>query len=74
MSAIAQTLTRPSGENKLVLEIKLDGGELHHFEIDAVPFYHSLKESIVAAAATHVIIEPVSHPSTFAEPEVVSPS
>jgi hypothetical protein len=72
MSAIAQTLTRPAGENKLALELTLDSGVIHHYEIAADPFYKALKEILVAATPTHVVVEPVAHPSTFAE--IASPS
>jgi hypothetical protein len=65
MDAIKQTLTRPSGENRLSLEVTLANGVIHQYEIEALPYYRALKEILRSEKPPHVVIEPVAPPSTF---------
>jgi hypothetical protein len=65
MSAIAQTLTRPAGENRLTLEVTLEGGVTHQYEISALPFYRALKEILLTEKPPRVVVEPVAPASSF---------
>jgi hypothetical protein len=71
---IAQTLTRPIGENRLSLEITMGSGVMYQYEIAAVPYYRALKEILLTEKPARTVIEPVAHPSSFTEVEVASPS
>lgn len=49
MNTIAQTLTRPAHDGRLVLEIQVEGGALHVFEVDGDKFYRALKPLLTEA-------------------------
>ena len=66
MNAIAQTLTRPAHDGRLLLEVTVEGGHTHIFEVDAEPFYRSLAQIMRAPASKRVAdAEPEVPPSSF---------
>lgn len=54
MNTIAQTITRPAHDGRLVIEVQVEGGALHVFEVDGDKFYRALKP-ILSDAATRRI-------------------
>lgn len=77
MNSIAQTRTRSQNSGRLLLEVEFESGSVHCFEVDAEPFYISLRELLKSSTTLRLAaMEPgATEPlSTFAPTEVASPS
>jgi hypothetical protein len=76
VNGIAQTLTRPAHDGRLTVEITLEDGAVHIFEIDAKAYDHELAKLMRAPDARRITAIPTHPLSSSYDPreEVGNPS
>lgn len=71
MSAVTQTTSRPQNNGRVSLEIKIEGGRVHLYEVDPDLYYRAISDILRAESTVRIATEPPNEtPKSSAGPGI----